>query len=106
MISATATSCASGKLVIACACMRPITPQPIIPNRSFSVILDVSLIFMLLLLPTQMGCYFGKKAVKKLNRVVYGTTYDQQKARASLFHHRLPRAHRFSAYERIFIDTK
>src|SRR5947207_15914647 len=96
MLSATATSCASGKLVIASACMRPITPQPIIPNRNFFVILDVSLIFMLLLLPTQMGRYIGKKAAKGLNRIVYGTIYEQQKARASLFHHRLPRAHRLS----------
>ena len=41
--------------------------------------------FVLLLLPTKMGCYFGKEAVKGFNRIVYRTIYDQQKARASLF---------------------
>jgi len=58
--------------------------------------LDVSFLFMLLLLPTKMGCYVGKKAVKGFNCIVYGTLYDQQKARMSLFHHRLPGAHRLS----------
>ncbi|HYU71386.1 MAG TPA: hypothetical protein VEL31_01785, partial [Ktedonobacteraceae bacterium] len=43
-------------------------------------------LFMLLLLPTKMGCYVGKKAVKGPGRIVYGTIYDQQKARMSLFH--------------------
>jgi hypothetical protein len=52
---------------------------------------------MLLLLPTKMDCYFGKKAVKGLNRIVYGTIYEQQKARASLFYHRLPGTHGLSA---------
>jgi len=49
--------------------------------------------FMLLLLPTKMSCYIGKKAVKGFNRIVYGTIYNQQKARTSLFQHHLPVFH-------------
>jgi hypothetical protein len=30
-------------------------------------------LFIVLLLPTKMGRYIGKKAVKGLNRIIYGT---------------------------------
>src|SRR5436305_13704371 len=101
MTSATATSCASGKLVMASAWKRPITPQPIIPNRSFLVMLTISFMFMLLLLPTKMGYYIGEKAVEGLNRIVYGTIDEEQKARTSLFHHRLPGTHSLSTQKGI-----
>jgi len=58
--------------------------------------LDISFLFIWLLWPTKMGHYIGKKALKGLKRIVYGTIYNQQKARTSLFHHRLPGAHRLS----------
>src|SRR5258707_15288229 len=106
MTSATATSSASGKLLMASAWMRPITPQPMIPNRSFLVIRTLSFMFMLLLLPTKMGCYFRKEAVKGFNRIIYRTIYDQQKAWMSLFQHRLPGAHRLSTEEGIGVVTE
>jgi hypothetical protein len=62
--------------------------------------------FMLLLLPTKMGCYIGKEAVKGFNRIVYRTIYDQQKARASLLQHRLPGAHRLSTEKGIGVATE
>src|SRR5690348_2402336 len=61
--------------------------------------------FMLLLLPTKMGYYLGKEAAKGFNRIVYRTIYDQQKARASLFQHRLPGAHRLSTEKGIGVAT-
>ena len=34
------------------------------------------IMYMLLLLPTKLGRYIGKKAVKGPGRIVYGTIYD------------------------------
>jgi len=68
--------------------------------------LDVSFLYMLLLLPTKLGRYIGKKAVKGPSRIVYGTIYDQQKARTSLFQHRLPGTHCLSTQKGIGVATK
>src|SRR5579875_279444 len=97
-ISATATSAAPGRLRMASACVGPITPVPIIPKRSCSVIA--------LILLAQYLCRFLEKMLKRLIESISRSLQDHQQAHSPNLDHCLPRAYRLGAQKCIVIAAK